>query len=100
MFVCLHLNQQKKIPDPYNAKKNSCNSCNVILISREKNTKSVIIEHPKILPKLFKAIRQTEKAPEVGSSKSSICPLYSKTKTAENFLDDKRSKQKKNEHVF
>ena len=88
----------EKIPDPLNAKEHYQS------FIREKNTKSVkqsetityqpktfanpnivglksvIIKHQKVLHKLSKTIRQTEKVSQVGSNSS----LYSDMKTSEN----------------
>ena len=43
-------------------------------------TTSVIIEHPKALHKLSKAMGQAEKVSKVSSGKNSNRPLYSETK--------------------
>ena len=52
--------------------------CNSYL--KRKNTRSVIIEHPKTSHKSFKAIRQAKKVSRVGFGKIYNSPLYSRTK--------------------
>ena len=47
---------------------------------KRKNTRSVIIEHPKTSHKSFKAIRQAKKVSQVGFGKIYNSPLYSRTK--------------------
>ena len=58
--------------------------------------KPVIIEHPRTLYKLSKAIRQAEKVSEVsGTGKTSDSPLYSEMKKVKFFCMKKNAKIRK-----
>ena len=58
--------------------------------------KSVIIEHPKTLHKLFKTITQAEKVLQVDANSS----LFIETKSSESFSNKKHIKITKQGHAF
>ena len=58
--------------------------------------KSVIIEHPKTLHKLFKTITQAEKVSQVDANSS----LFIETKNSESFSNKKHIKITKQGHAF